>query len=78
MYGHNACGYGEQLRWSRLFFSVILHVKCLWTRNVVDGLDMNIHTVGGKIVDTRKCGHMNHGFVDADLVDKVLYSRFCR
>ena len=40
-------------------------------------LDMNIHIVDGKIMDTEKCGHMNQGFVYEDLVDEVLYSRFC-
>ena len=54
-----------------------LHVKCLRTRKVVDMLDMNIHIVDGKIMDTGKCGHMNQGFVDEDLVDEVLCSRFC-
>ena len=60
--------------WSR---NCTLHVKCLWTRKVVDGLDMNMHIVDGKIMDTEKCGHMNQGFVDEDLVDEVLCSRFC-
>ena len=60
--------------WSR---NCTLHVKCLWTRKVVDELDMNIHIVDGKIMYTGKCEHMNQGFVDEDLVDGVLCSRFC-
>ena len=38
---------------------------------------MNILIVDDKIMDTGKCGHMNQGFVDEDLVDEVLCSRFC-